>query len=123
MKKRLKLNSATEVLYSLLTRSSMPISNEYNRWRLIQSWSEVVGDKISQRTFPIRYYKGHLYIWVSSSSGLQHFYFISETIQKKINTFMNKNWVHKITWTQSKGFLEKITDEDRAALEKLIPTL
>ena len=122
IRKRLKLNSATEVLQGLFTKSSMPISNEYNRWRLIQNWSEIVGDKISKRTFPIRYSKGHLYIWVNSSSGLQHFYFISNAIQKKVNTFINKNWVHKITWTQNKGLLDKITDEDRAALEKLVST-
>lgn len=120
MKKRPKLNDATEVLQSLLTKSSMPLSNEYNRWRLIRHWPEVVGEPLSKRTFPIKYYKGHLYIWASSSSGMQQFYFISDVVQKKINHFMNKNWVHKITWTQNKGLLDKISEEDKEALNKML---
>lgn len=120
MIKKPKLNTATEVLQSLLTQSSMPISNEYNRWRVIQNWSEIIGPQLASRTFPIKYFKGHLYIWASSSSGMQQFYFISDIVQKKINTYMGKNWVHKITWTQNKGLLEKISTEDRKVLEKLI---
>lgn len=120
MEKKPKLNSATEVLQSLLTKSSMPISNEYNRWRLIQNWSQVMGDQLAKRTFPVKYFKGHLYIWASSSSGLQQFYFVSDIVQKKINKFMGKNWVHKITWTQNKGLLEKMSEEDRKVLEKFI---
>ena len=119
-KKRLTLNTATEVLQSLLTKSSMPISNEYNRWRLIQNWEDIIGPQLAKRTFPIKYYKGHLYVWASSSSGLQQFYFISNIVQKKINTFMGKNWVHKITWTQNKGLLDKISDEDRKILDQLL---
>lgn len=33
---------------------------------------------------------------------------------------MGKNWVHKITWTQNKGLLDKMSDEDRKVLEKLL---
>lgn len=120
MIKKPKLNTATEVLQSLLTQSSMPISNEYNRWRLIQNWDEIIGPQLAKRTFPVKYYKGHLYIWASSSSGLQQFYFVSGIIQKKINSYIGKNWVHKITWTQNKGLLEKITEEDKKILDKLI---
>lgn len=98
----------------------MPISNEYNRWRLIQHWEEIIGPQLSKRTFPVKYFKGHLYVWASSSSGLQQFYFVSDIVQKKINTFMGKNWVHKITWTQNKGLLDKMSDEDRKVLEKLL---
>lgn len=120
MTKKPKLNTATEVLQSLLTQSSMPISNEYNRWRLIQHWSEIIGPQLAARTFPIKYFKGHLYIWASSSSGLQQFYFVSNIIQKKINDFMGKNWVHKITWTQNKGLLDKISEDDKKVLKSLI---
>jgi hypothetical protein len=118
--KKPKLNTATEVLQSLLTQSSMPISNEYNRWRLIQNWPEIIGPQLAKRTFPIKYFKGHLYIWASSSAGLQQFYFISGIVQKKINDFMGKNWVHKITWTQNKGLLDKISEDDRKVLDSLI---
>lgn len=120
MVKKPKLNTATEVLQSLLTQSSMPISNEYNRWRLIQNWEEIIGKQLAKRTFPVKYFRGHLYIWASSSSGLQQFYFVSNIIQKKINTYIGKNWVHKITWTQNKGLLDKITEEDKLVLQKLI---
>lgn len=98
----------------------MPISNEYNRWRLIQNWSNILGAKLASRTYPIKYYKGHLYVWATSSSGLQQFYFVSDVIQKKINEFIGKNWVHKITWTQNKGLLDKISEEDRKVLDRLI---
>jgi predicted nucleic acid-binding Zn ribbon protein len=118
--KKPKLNTATEVLQSLLIQSSMPISNEYNRWRVIQNWSEIIGPQLASRTFPIKYFKGHLYIWASSSSGMQQFYFISDIVRKKINAYMGKNWVHKITWTQNKGLLEKISPEDRKVLDGLI---
>lgn len=120
IRKRPKLESASDVLQKLFKQNASPLSDEYKRWNLIHNWSVIVGQALSERTFPVKFTKGVLYIWCSSSSGVQHYYFISTSLTQKINEHIGSEWVKKIVWTQNKGILESIGDKERQYISKLL---
>lgn len=121
-KKRPQLQSASDVLQKLFKQSATPISNEYKRWNLIHNWALIVGDALAERTFPVKYGRGTLYIWCSSSAGVQHYYFISESLKKKVNDHLGSQWVSKVVWTQNKGFLQSVGEKERQYISKLLNT-
>lgn len=126
-KKRPKLESAADVLQKLFKDggarkdpASNSVANEYKRWSLIQNWPTVVGQALAERTFPVKYFKGTLYIWCSSASGIQHYYFISNNVMEKVNQHLGAAWVTKVVWTQNKGFLESVGDKERQYISQLL---
>ncbi|MCO5114702.1 MAG: DUF721 domain-containing protein [Bdellovibrionaceae bacterium] len=126
-KKRPQLKSAADVLQKLFKEggavpdsASQSVANEYKRWSLIQNWPTVVGQALSERTFPVKYIRGTLYIWCSSASGVQHYYFISNNVLEKVNQHLGIKWVTKVVWTQNKGFLDSVGEKERQYISKLL---
>ncbi len=126
-KKRPQLKSAADVLQKLFKEggavpdsASQSVANEYKRWSLIQNWPSVVGQALSERTFPVKYIRGTLYIWCSSASGVQHYYFISNNVLEKVNQHLGIKWVTKVVWTQNKGFLDSVGEKERQYISKLL---
>lgn len=117
---RPKLESASDVLQKLFKQKANPLSDEYKRWNLIHNWQDIVGRAFAERTFPIKYIKGTLYIWCSSASSVQHYYFVSDSMAKKVNDYLGSQWVKKVVWTQNKGILEKIGDKERQYISRLL---
>lgn len=126
-KKRHKLESAADVLQKLFKQdgakadpASRSIADEYKRWSLIQNWPAVMGQALAERTFPVKYIRGTLYIWCSSASGIQHYYFISNNVVEKVNQHLGCKWATKVVWTQNKGFLDELGDKERQYISKLL---
>ena len=48
-----KLNSVAQVLQGLFQNSKSPLSDGFQRYRLEQQWSQVVGKEIGQLSRPV----------------------------------------------------------------------
>ena len=94
-----QLEHATVVLQSLLQTSKSPLSEQFIRWRLWNSWSEVVGNEISAHSMPVGFLNGMLYVWVNNSVRMQEMTFLVKQIRQKINTHLGRNYVRSIRFT------------------------
>jgi predicted nucleic acid-binding Zn ribbon protein len=79
------LMSSLEVLQSLLENSKNPLAAQFNRWKLWNKWSDVVGASLGEVTEPVNQYRGILIVWVQSSSLLSNLQFMKEQMIKTIN--------------------------------------
>lgn len=91
-----KLNPAAEVLQRLFENSKSPLSEGFQRYRLEQQWSQVVGPQMSRFTRPVDIHKGQLVIAVNNSSLLTELQFFREEILTKVNTHVGFLWARKI---------------------------
>lgn len=90
---------ASSVLQSLFQNSKSPLSEQFVRWKVWNSWEEVVGKEIGKHTLPVGYNKKRLYIWVSNAARMQEMTFLVRPIMNKINTFCGEKWVKSIQFT------------------------
>lgn len=100
--KEKKLTSVSRVLEELLSRGESPLSDQFLRWRLWHSWSEVVGEKMAQVSTPVGFQKGLLMIWVRSPVYMQELSYGLDLLREKINSFVGFNWVAAIRLTQDR---------------------
>lgn len=91
-----KLDSVANVLQGLFENSKSPLSEGFQRYRLEQQWSQVVGDVLGRCTRPVDFQEGLMTIAVSNPSLLTELQFFREEIITKINTHIGKLWVRKI---------------------------
>lgn len=93
------LDSAASVLQTLMQSGKSPLAEQFIRWKLWNSWEEVVGAEMAKNSLPVGYLKGTLYIWVNSSARMQEMTFLVRPLLKKVNEFGGKNWVRNIRFT------------------------
>jgi hypothetical protein len=91
-----KLDSVANVLQGLFENSKLPISEGFQRYRLEQQWTTVVGKQIGELTRPVDFNKGLLTIAVVNPSLLTELQFFRQEIISKINTHVGKLWIKKI---------------------------
>lgn len=91
-----KLDSVAKVLQGLFENSKSPLSEGFQRYRLEQQWSEVVGDVLSSCSRPVDFNKGLLTVAVSNPTLLTELQFFREEIITKVNTHIGTLWVRKI---------------------------
>lgn len=91
-----KLDSVAQVLQGLFENSKSPLSEGFQRYRLEQQWSSVIGGALGKCTRPVDFNNGLLTIAVSNSSLLTELQFFRQEIITKVNTHMGKVWVQKI---------------------------
>jgi predicted nucleic acid-binding Zn ribbon protein len=121
LRKKSKLTTSADVLQSLLQNSKSPLSDQFLRWKLWCKWAEVVGPSISERTLPVGYHEGVLYLWVKNSVWMQQMVFLAQPLREKINKYVGKSWVRRVQFTLDKREVPGINDspdEMRAFLEK-----
>ena len=94
--KNKKLDSVAKVLQGLFENSKSPLSEGFQRYRLEQQWSEVVGTGIGRCSRPVDVKSGLLTIAVTNASLLTELQFFREEIITKVNTHIGKVWVKKI---------------------------
>ncbi len=108
------LDSAAAVLQGLLKNQNNALSDSFLRWRLWNSWSEVVGPEIAKNALPVGYLKGTLYVWSQSAVRIQEMTFIVRPLLEKINTFAGKKWVRSIRFTQDRKSVPQPAEVDES---------
>lgn len=93
------LESAADVLQSLLFEGKSPLAEQFIRWRLWRKWPDVVGPTISAQTIPVSMKDGVLYIWVKNSVWMQQLIFLAKPVREKINKHLGTHQVRQIRFT------------------------
>ncbi len=106
-----KFRSSSEVLQALFENGKSPISGQFLRWKLWARWKEVVGATIAEHSEPVSYVNGNLYVWVKSSSWIQHLIFLKKQLQDVINQKMEQNFVKNIHFTLDRRGVPQGSDE------------
>ena len=88
-----KFKNSAQVLQSLFENGKSPLSEQFVRWKLWASWSEIVGPTIAAQTEPVGISKKVLILWVKSSSWMQQLYFMKGQIR---NTIIQKTGLDHI---------------------------
>lgn len=97
MKKESKqLKNVAQVLQGLFENGKHPIAVGFQRYRLEQNWSEVIGKEIGQYSRPVDFQNGLLVIAVTNPSLLTELQFFRQTITKKVNKYVGTNWVKSV---------------------------
>lgn len=117
-----KFKSTGEVLKSLFDdrQSGGVVAEQFLRWKLWMTWSDVVGKSIAEHTEPVSYYQGTLWIWVKNSVWLQQMTFLSESVIHTINRKFKAGYVKNIKWTLDRKSIPKEQKEIQENVRKLI---
>lgn len=95
-KKNKKLEAAANVLQGLFENSKSPLSDGFQRYRLEQQWSEIVGNSLGRYTRPVDFQDQLLTIAVTNPSLLTELQFFRQEIISKVNTHIGRLWVRKV---------------------------
>ncbi len=107
-----KFKSSAEVLKSLFEeKAGGPVSEQFLRWKLWLSWTDVVGPTTAEYTEPVAYRNGVLWLWVKNSTWMQQMTFMSETIKNTVNQKFKKNFVTEIRYTLDRKNIPYKSDE------------
>lgn len=108
-----KFKSSAEVLKSLFDdkKKGGVVSDQFWRWKLWMTWSEVVGASISENSEPVSYRDGVLWLCVRNSTWMQQMTFMSETIKNVINQKFRKDYVKEIRFTLDRRNLPERDDQ------------
>lgn len=106
-KKSKKPEAASDVLQSLLQNGKSALAEQFIRWRVWNSWADIVGPQVAKNTLPVSYVKGELYVWVDHPARMQELTFCVVEIAKKINAFCGKRWVKRIRFTLDRKSVPK----------------
>ena len=79
-----QFRNSAQVLQSLFENGKSPLSEQFVRWKLWASWSEIVGPTIAAQTEPVGISKKTLILWVKSSPWMQQLYYMKEQIRRTI---------------------------------------
>ena len=93
------MESVDKDIQFLLENSKSPLSEGFQRYRLEQQWSRVVGKQIGEWTRPVDCKKGFLIIAVKNASLLTELQFFRQEIIDKVNVYVGSRWVKKIHFT------------------------
>ena len=119
-KRESQLHPAIDVLQSLFKKSKTGFSSEYNRVRLEQNWSKIVGEDLEKETHPRKIYKTTLYITAESSEVRYHLNFSKDVILKKINQFLDTRKIEHISFKAAPPDKEdKYTDKEKNIIDKI----
>ncbi len=93
------LTSSTQVLHGIFENSKSGLCQQYTKWKVWQQWRAIVGQTIYDHTFPVDYKNGTLFIYVKNSTWHQQLTFLTEEIKNRINLYLEKKWVQRISFT------------------------
>ncbi|MBX7230733.1 MAG: DUF721 domain-containing protein [Bdellovibrionales bacterium] len=97
-----KLTPVSNILQSLLSRGQSPLSDQFLRWRVWNSWSEIVGSRVCQYSVPVGFHHGILIVWVKTSAHLHDLSFALDLIRTKVNHHVGFDWIHSVRLTVDK---------------------
>ena len=113
---KVKFKSGAEVLQSLFESQKGPVSDQFLRWKLWLSWTEVVGPTIAEISEPVSYHHGTLWLWTKNSVQMQHLTFMLDGIKAAVNSKFHANFVKDVRLTldrktiprQDQGFVQDV---------------
>ncbi len=94
-----QLNDASEVLQSLFEGKKSILSKGFKTRRIRLDWKTVVGDTLAGVCEPVDYDRGTLWIWVEHPTWIHQLTFVQDQLVKKINAFMQEDYVSSIRFT------------------------
>ncbi len=119
-----QLTASADVLQVLLQNGKSPLTEQFVRWRVWNSWPEVVGDEIAKHTMPVGFLKGTLYVHVNSAARMQELTFMVEHLMSRINEFSKMRWVKFIRLTLDRRSVpkpEEMSQDLRNFLSEKLP--
>lgn len=119
-RKSSQLSPAAQVLQTLLQSSKSPLSEQFIRWRLWNSWEDVVGPEIAKHTLPVSYLNGTLYVWVKSAARMQELTFLVRPILKKVNDFAGKKWIRSIRFTLDRKSVPRLEHDTAQEMRQFL---
>lgn len=112
----------SEVLQSLFENGHQSLSAQFLRWKLWMKWREVVGTSIADHSEPVAYYRGTLYVWVTSSAWMQQMHFLKDQIKATIEHKFHPTFVKNIRFTLDRRSVPQENVEDfKNQIEKIMP--
>ncbi len=108
---RSKFKSSAEVLQNLFSNKEGPVGDQFLRWKLWMSWTEVVGPTTSKVCEPVAFHNGVLWLWVKNSTWMTQLNFLSETIKNTINQKFSQNMVKEIRLTMDRKSVPSQNDD------------
>ena len=121
------MSHVADVLQAVLKNSKSPLSEQFIRWRLWNSWPDVMGTAIARQTLPVGYHEGILYVWVKNSSQMQDLIFLVKPVREKINQFAIRcgwpessgPWAHQVRFTLDRKSVPKLQESPEGLREFL----
>ena len=111
-KKDRRLLPVSNILQSLFVQCKTPLSEQFLRWKLWNSWAEVVGPVLSQYSEPVAYRRGTLVLWVKSAAHMHDMTYVLENIREKVNEFLGQNWAKSIRLTLDRRSVPTVEESD-----------
>ena len=116
-----KFKTSAEVLQRLLEDKAGPVSDQYLRWKLWQSWADVVGPTVSQNAEPVSYRNGVLWLCVKNSVWMQQMSFMLEPIKNSVNQKFRPGFVKEVRLTLDRKDTPNMSNEEfKASLKKFL---
>ena len=116
-----KFKTSAEVLQRLLEDKAGPVSDQYLRWKLWQSWADVVGPTVSQNAEPVSYRNGVLWLCVKNSVWMQQMSFMLEPIKNSVNQKFRPGFVKEVRLTLDRKDTPTMSNEEfKASLKKFL---
>ena len=82
------LASAADLLQRLIAGANSPLAPGFQRLRLEQNWTQVIGARWAQQTRPAHFEKGILEVWVIHPSLSVELRFIADELRSSVNRFL-----------------------------------
>ena len=108
-----------DVLQSLLQNSKTPLSDNFLRWKLWNSWPSVVGDQVAKSTTPVHYINRCLYVWVDHPARMQELTFCVRDIIRKVNSYAGKTWIRQIRFTLDRKSVPGLEESEQVVKDFL----
>ncbi len=107
-----RLNTASDVLQSLLTEGKSGLVEGFQRWRLWRQWPQVVGPELAKTTNPVGYQNGTLIIWVDHPARIQDLHYVKDVLIQKVNDHLGRRWVYYLKFTTDRKSVPSIDGSD-----------
>lgn len=102
-KRTSQLVPSQDALQSLFEKSEI-FAEQFQRWKLAQSWEKIIGSRIGAVTRPIDCREGVMTVWVKNAVWRQELRFFEELIIQKVNEYAGHKWVRELRWTVGDKF-------------------
>ncbi len=96
MKRKSNDSTVTELIDLWLKQYGL--NGKYREFRMLQSWAELMGPMIANRTNDIRIYEGTLYIQLSSATLRNELSFAKSKIIKSLNEKAGEELIKEIVF-------------------------
>lgn len=102
------MQGISEILHNTLQQ--LGLKKRYHAELIMERWSEIVGDDISQHSCPVKFERGLMFVTVSNSVWCHHLFMLKESIISKLNRFIGEKIVKDIRFQA--GYLKDCKNQE-----------